>query len=555
MQHEGVTQADVAVIGAGLAGLVAACEAAEAGGTVVVLDQEPEQSLGGQAHWSLGGIFLVDSREQRRLGVMDSLELATADWFGSAQFDRAEDHWPRRWAEAFLDFAAGEARSWLRQQGVRFFPVVGWAERGHLRSGGHGNSVPRFHITWGTGPGVLAPFVRRAQAMVDEGRLRFAFRHRVDDLLVADGAVVGVRGAVLEPSEVPRGVASSRVVVGDFEVQAWAVIVTSGGIGGNLDLVRAAWPARLGTPPASMVAGVPAHVDGRMLGIAEGGGARVINGDRMWHYTEGLRNWNPVWANHGIRILPGPSSLWLDARGNRLPAPCYPGFDTLGTLAHLRTTGFDHSWFVLTQQVIEKEFALSGSEQNPDLTGKSIPLLLTPVLPGAPGAGEAWKKCGARCAVADDHDEKVAGMNRLAPEVVVDVEQVRALVEEHDAQALADEPSDPQQVAIRKAREYLGDKLIRVAKPHAFGDPANGPLIAVKLHVLTRKTLGGLETDLSGRCLRGDGTVLPGLFAAGEAAGFGGGGMQGYNALEGTFLGGCLFSGRTAGRAVANVRP
>ena len=546
-----ITHADVAVVGGGLAGLAAACEAAEAGRSVVLLDQEPEQSLGGQAHWSLGGIFLVDSREQRRLGVADSLELATTDWFGSAQFDRDEDHWPRRWAEAFLDFAAGEARAWLRQQGVRFFPVVGWAERGDLRAGGHGNSVPRFHIVWGSGPGVLEPFLRRAHAMADAGRLRFCFRHRVDELIVDGGAVIGVRGAVLEPSDVPRGVASSRAVVADFELRAGAMIATSGGIGGNLDLVRAAWPQRLGTPPASMVAGVPAHVDGRMLGIAETAGARVINGDRMWHYTEGLRNWNPVWANHGIRILPGPSSLWLDAHGDRLPKPCYPGFDTLGTLAHLRGTGADHSWFVLTQQVIEKEFALSGSEQNPDLTGRSIPLLLKRVLPGAPGPVEAFKNVGADFVVADDLDDLVAGMNRIAPEGSIDVGGLRALIAEHDAQVAAEEPSDPQQVAIRRAREYLGDKLIRVAKPHAFGDPASGPLIAVKLHILTRKSLGGLETDLSARCLRADGSVLHGLYAAGEAAGFGGGGMHGYNALEGTFLGGCLYSGRTAGRAAA----
>ncbi|MCW3159552.1 FAD-binding dehydrogenase [Micropruina sonneratiae] len=539
------------VIGAGLAGLAAAAEAAEAGRSVLVLDQEGEQSLGGQAHWSFGGLFLVDSREQRRLGVRDSLELARHDWFGSAGFDRPEDHWPRRWAEAYLDFAAGEKRAWLRQLGVRLFPIVGWAERGDLTPDGHGNSVPRFHIVWGTGPGVLEPFLRRCAAMVDAGRLRFGFRHRVDELVLADGRVSGVRGVVLEPTEVPRGVASSRVVRQAFELSAGAVVVASGGIGGNLDLVWAAWPDRLGTPPASMVAGVPAHVDGRMIGIAEASGARVINRDRMWHYTEGLHNWNPVWAGHGIRILPGPSSLWLDAHGNRLSAPCYPGFDTLGTLRHLRGTGADHSWFVLTQQVIEKEFALSGSEQNPDLTGRSIPLLLKRVLPGAPGPVEAFKRFGADFVVAADPAELVAGMNRLAPEHPIGLDALRALLAEHDAEALVERPTDPQQRAIRKARQYLGDKLIRVAKPHAFDDPANGPLIAVKLHILTRKTLGGLETDLNARCLGADGAVLAGLFAAGEASGFGGGGMHGYNALEGTFLGGCLFSGRTAGRSAA----
>ncbi|MEO7455529.1 MAG: FAD-binding dehydrogenase, partial [Gemmatimonadaceae bacterium] len=352
------TETDVVVVGAGLAGLVAATEAADAGRRVVVLDQEPEASLGGQAHWSLGGLFFVDSPEQRRLRIKDSRDLALQDWMGTAAFDRDEDRWPRRWAEAYVDWAAGEKRAWLHAQGMRFFPVVGWAERGGYLATGPGNSVPRFHVTWGTGPGVLEPFIRRARAAESAGRLTFRFRHRVSELVVSDGAVTGVRGEVLEPSNVERGVSSSRTVASEFEMHADAVIVTSGGIGGNHDLVRANWPQRLGTPPRRMLSGVPAHVDGRMLAIAERAGARLINRDRMWHYVEGIRNWNPVWPAHGIRILPGPSSVWLDARGNRLPAPLFPGFDTLGTLAHLRTTGYDHSWFILTQRIIAKEFAL-----------------------------------------------------------------------------------------------------------------------------------------------------------------------------------------------------
>ncbi|WP_395656855.1 FAD-binding dehydrogenase [Nocardioides sp.] len=547
---------DVIVVGAGLAGLVAAAEVADAGKRVVLLDQEPEQSLGGQAFWSLGGLFLVDSPEQRRMGIKDSRELAMQDWLGSAQFDRDEDRWPRRWAEAYVDFAAGEKRSWLRQMGHRLFPVVGWAERGDGRADGHGNSVPRFHLTWGTGPGVVAPFERRVRGHAAAGRLQLAFRHRVDDLVVEDGAAVGVRGAVLEPSSVARGRASSRVVVGEFEMRAGAVIVTSGGIGGNHDLVRKTWPKRLGTPPRSMVAGVPAHVDGRMLAITEAAGVRVINPDRMWHYVEGLRNWNPIWENHGIRILPGPSSLWLDATGERLPAPYFPGFDTLGTLKHLRGTGYDYSWFVLTQKIIEKEFALSGSEQNPDLTNKDVKLLLSRVRSGAPGPIEAFKQHGEDFVVADTLAELVRGMNAIgdpAPDgrgLIVEAE-LRDLIEQRDREIDNAYSKDAQVTAIRGARSYRGDKLIRVATPHKLLDPKAGPLIAVRLHVLTRKTLGGLETDLQGRCLTDSGAPLPGLYAAGEVNGFGGGGMMGYNALEGTFLGGCLFSGRTAGRAAA----
>jgi len=544
--------ADAVVVGAGLAGLVATCELVAAGRRVVLVDQENLANIGGQAYWSFGGLFLVDSPEQRRLGVRDSPDLAWQDWEGTAGFDRErEDAWPRRWARAYVDFAAGEKRAWLHGLGVRFFPVVGWAERGGHGATGPGNSVPRFHIVWGTGPGLLEPFVRRVRAAVDQGLVTLAPRHRVDRLTTTDGVVDGVAGAVLEPSATARGVASSRTVVGEFEIRAQAVVVTSGGIGADPDLVRRHWPARLGTPPERMLTGVPAYVDGRMLGITAEAGANLVNRDRMWHYTEGIKNHSPVWPAHGIRILPGPSSLWLDALGNRLPVPNFPGFDTLGTLAHLRTTGHDHSWFVLTQRIIGKEFALSGSEQNPDLTGKDLRLLAQRLGPGAPGPVEAFKERGEDFVVADTLGELVAGMNALTPEPLLDPAQVEREVLARDREMANPYSKDLQVTALRAARTYPGDRLVRVAPPHRLLDPEAGPLIAVRLHVLTRKTLGGIETDLDGRVLRADGAPAPGLFAAGEAAGFGGGGMHGYRSLEGTFLGGCLFSGRQAGRAAA----
>ena len=546
--------ADVVVVGAGLAGLVAAAELADRGRRVVLVDQEGEQSLGGQAFWSFGGLFLVDSPEQRRMGIKDSLGLATADWFGSAQFDREEDFWPRKWAEAYLHFAAGEKRAWLHEMGHRLFPVVGWAERGDGRADGHGNSVPRFHITWGTGPGLVEPFERRVREAAERGLVTFAFRHRVDELVRSGGAVTGVRGSVLAPTSVVRGRPSSRDVVGDFEITAQAVIVTSGGIGGDHDLVRRSWPTdRLGEPPARMVSGVPAHVDGRMLGITQAAGGSLINSDRMWHYTEGLHNWDPIWDNHGIRILPGPSSLWLDARGRRLPAPYFPGSDTLGTLRQILSTGYDYSWFVLTQKIIEKEFALSGSEQNPDLTGKDLRQVLGRVRPGAPAPVEAFKKHGEDFVVARSLPELVAGMNALTGEDLIDPRELERIVLARDGQIENDFGKDAQLTAVRGARRYRGDRLIRVAPPHRYLDPKAGPLIAVRLSILTRKTLGGLETDLSGRVLQVGGEPLEGVYAAGEVAGFGGGGMHGYNSLEGTFLGGCLFSGRVAGRAAATA--
>ncbi|MGC1530840.1 MAG: FAD-binding dehydrogenase [Bradyrhizobium sp.] len=547
-------EVDVIVVGAGLAGLVAATEIAGAGKRVIVVDQEGEQSLGGQAFWSFGGLFLVNSPEQRRLGIKDSFELAHQDWMGTAGFDRDEDLWPRRWAEAYLAFAAGEKRSWLRAMGHRIFPVVGWAERGGYDAMGHGNSVPRFHVTWGTGPGMVEPFEHRAREAEKAGLLTFKFRHRVDAFTFQNGSIDGIQGVILETDPVERGQSSSRQVTGDFTLRAQAVIVASGGIGGNHELVRQNWPARLGPAPANMISGVPEHVDGRMIGITEAAGARLINRDRMWHYVEGIRNWSPIWPRHGIRILPGPSSMWFDASGKRLPSPLFPGSDTLGQLEYIVSTGHDYSWFVLTQSIIKKEFALSGSEQNPDLTGKSwLMTARRATNKGAPAPVEAFKSHGADFIVRDNLPDLVSAMNALVGNDLLKCEAIKAQIEARDREITNAYAKDTQVINIHNARRYIGDRLIRTAAPHRILDPAHGPLIAVKLNILTRKTLGGFETDLDCRIFGQDGKIMPGLYAAGEAAGFGGGGMHGYRSLEGTFLGGCLFSGRNAGRATAKA--
>ena len=546
--------ADAIVVGGGLAGLTAATELADAGKRVILVDQEADQNLGGQAFWSFGGLFLVDSPEQRRLRIKDSFDLAWQDWQGAAGFDRNEDDWPKRWAEAYVHFAATEKRSWLRAMGHRFFPIVGWAERGGYDAMGHGNSVPRFHVTWGTGPGVIEPFERRARAASKSGKLIFKFRHRVDALTTTNGTVDGVSGVVLEPTSAGRGETTSRASVGDFSLKAQVVIVASGGIGGNHDLVRKNWPQRLGAPPKHMITGVPAHVDGRMIAITEAAGGRVINRDRMWHYVEGVHNWNPIWPGHGIRILPGPSSMWFDAKGERLPSPLYPGYDTLGQLDYIMHTGYDYSWFILTQAIIKKEFALSGSEQNPDLTGKSwLMTARRATNKGAPAPVEAFKEKGSDFIVRDNLADLVTAMNKLSGDNLLSHERIKSQIEARDREIDNPFVKDMQVMGIHNARRYLGDKLIRTAAPHRILDPEQGPLIAVKLNILTRKTLGGFETDLDARVFGNNGQIIPGLYAAGEVSGFGGGGMHGYRSLEGTFLGGCLFSGRTAGRAAAKA--
>ncbi|AAF12399.1 FAD-binding dehydrogenase [Deinococcus radiodurans] len=547
-------EGEVIVVGAGLAGLVAAAELADAGRRVLILDQEGEQNLGGQAHWSFGGLFFVDSPEQRRLGIRDSLDLARRDWETAAGFDRPEDHWPRKWAEAYLEFAAGEKREWLHRQGMRWFPAVGWAERGGAGAGLPGNSVPRFHITWGTGPGVLEPFVRRVREHQRAGRIEFRFRHRVRGLTLTAGRVTGVHGDVLEPSDVGRGETSSRVVTGDFELTAQAVLITSGGIGGNHELVRRYWPTeRLGPAPEVMLSGVPRHVDGLLQQQVVAQGGSLINPDRMWHYTEGVRNWDPVWPQHGIRILPGPSSLWLDPSGRRLPFPHIPGASSYDTLRHITTHGYPHTWFLLNRAVIKREFGLSGSEQNPDLTGKDLRLTLRRASKHVPGPVQAFMDRGEDFVVRDNLRDLVRGMNELTGGELLDYATVEREVLDRDLQVHNVAGKDAQLAIVRGARAILSERLTRVAKPAPLLDPAQGPLIAVRLSVLTRKSLGGLETDLQGRVIGAGGQPLPDLYAAGEVAGFGGGGYHGYRALEGTFLGGCLFSGRAAGRAIAGA--
>lgn len=545
----------MAIVGAGLAGLVAACELVDAKKKILLVDQEPENSMGGQAFWSFGGIFLVNSPEQRRLGIKDSKELAWQDWLGTAGFDRLEDEdsWAYKWARAYVDFAAGEKYHWLKSKGIKFFPVVGWAERGGSHAGGHGNSVPRFHIVWGTGPGIVKPFVDKVKKAIKDGYIEFKPRHRVDEFIQQDEKIMGISGTVLAETFISRGEKSSRLGVGEFSYEAAAVIVASGGIGANFDLVRKNWPERLGTPPKNMVCGVPAYVDGRMLEITEHAGGRIVNRDRMWHYTEGLKNWDPIWPNHGIRILPGPSSLWFDAEGNRFHAPNFPGFDTLSTLETIQKTGYDYSWFILTEKIIEKEFALSGSEQNPDLTNKSIGDVLKRIMPGPPAPIQAFKNHGEDFVIANDLRELVNGMNKLAGNDLLDFMKIKEQILARDREMDNKFTKDIQVNAIHGARNYIGDKLIRVAKPHKILDTKNWPLIAVRLNILTRKTLGGLQTNLNGAVLGMDGQPIPGLFAAGEVSGFGGGGVHGYRALEGTFVGGCLFSGRQVGRFLAEV--
>lgn len=536
----------VHIIGAGLSGLVAATELLKKGFHVTLIDQEPRQAIGGQAYWSFGSLFLVNSKVQRRYGVKDSYDLALNDWMGSAQFDRldGEDYWAEQWAKAYVKFATYEKEDYLHRMGIKLTPILGWAERGGSSASGHGNSVPRFHITWGTGPGLVEPFTNYVLQQEQAGRVTYLPRHQVTAIDIEDNQVRHISGNILEESDVERGAPSSRKVIDTFSYDVENLVITSGGIGANIELIKKYWPKRLGNAPQHMIQGVPDSTDGRLIGISENAGVNIVNKDRMWHYTEGVKNYSPIWKQHGIRIIPGPSSMWFDAEGHRMKAPDYPGFDTLHTLETIMKTGYDYSWFILTEDIIKKEFVLSGSEQNPDLTNKDIQLLIKERLSKqATSPVNAFVEKGEDFVVADDLGTLVKKMNALVNDHLLNYDEIKAEIKSRDLQITNAFSKDPQIAFIHNARQFLGDKIVRTAKPQPFLSNMSGKLIAVKLNIISRKTLGGIQTDLDGRAMNQQSKPIQGLYAAGEASGFGGGGLHGYRALEGTFLGGCIFSG------------
>ncbi len=525
---------DVVVVGAGLAGLVTATELADAGRSVVIVDQAPEAELGGQAHWSFGGLCLVDTPEQRRLRIRDSFTQAFDDWRAGAEWtDSPADQGGRRWAEGYLHFAAGELRPWLHAMGVRFVPVVQWPERGGYLAGGPGASVPRFHIAWGTGPGLLEPFVARAREHQRAGRIALRFGHRVGEVTTGAGAVEGIAGTTTEGEP--------------FEVEAGAVVMATGGIGGNHDLVRRYWPReRLGDPPADLLQGVPDSVDGSGLVVADQAGAELVNMDRMWNYPEAVPHHTPIWNAHAARLICGPSSLWTDATGRRFEAPHFPLHDTLATFERIARSGHEHSWFIANRRIVADEWSLSGSANNPDLTGRSPRQLLQRVLPGVPDVVQRFIDEVPDFVTAAKVPELVAKMNAVTGRGLVDRGIVERQLRDLDRTLATGYHADAQLAAMHSFAQYGGNRRTRFAGFARYLDPSNGPLVAVRMRILTRKTLGGVRTDLGARVLRPDGTPIDGLYAVGEIAGFGGGAVHGRRSMEGTFLGACLYSGRQA---------
>jgi len=531
-------QAEVIVIGGGLAGMVTALELLDAGKRVVLFDRASRDRFGGLARWSFGGIFFVDSPEQRKNGIRDSVDLAMRDWVRYGELDPS-DVWPYRWAEAYVHRCTEEVRGWLLERDVSLFRAVNWTERGYFIPG---NSVPRFHIVWGTGEGIVLPLIPRLEEHEKAGTLELCFDHRVDRLIHEAGSVVGCAGA---------GPA------GEFEARADSIVMASGGIAGDHDKVRAVWPRdQWGEPPEPMLNGSMPESDGRLLELAEELGANVTHLEKMWNYAAGVRHWAPLFPNHGLSLVPAKSPLWVNYQGKRFVDPPLVGsYDTLLLIDRICQEKKKYSWQVMNTKIANKEFAVSGAEFNPAVREKKLLSFIWRLLRGN---GEQVQEFVDHCpdfVTGRTVQELAAAMNAAVGTEDVDAALLEREITEYDANIARGRKlhNDDQLRRIAHCRQYLGDRL-RTCKNAQILDPSALPLIAIRAQILTRKSLGGVQVDLDARVLDKRGDAIPNLFAVGEACGFGGGGMHGRRALEGTFLGGCVYSGRVAARAIAEGR-
>jgi uncharacterized protein len=525
--------ADVAIAGAGLAGVAAAIEALDRGRRVVLIDRDVEETLGGQAKDAFGGLWFAGSPLQRRRGIPDSVELGFSDWlaFGELQ---ADDAWPRAWARAYVERCVPEVHDWLVALGIRFMPMPMWVERGLY---GPGNSVPRFHLVWGTGRALTERVVARLLHHPRRGLLALRFGHRVDALATRAGRVTGLRG-VTEPGDEP------------FEVESESVVVAAGGINGDIDRVRRHWHADWAEPPRVILNGSHRFADGRLHDAAAAAGASVTHLDWQWNYAAGIRHWRPRKPGHGLSLIPPKSALWLNARGERIgPMPLVAGFDTHDLVARICREPGGYSWQLLNRRIALKELAVSGAEFNPAIRDGQRLRFARELLFGNRWLYSELTRNSGDIVQATALPELVERMNALAGDGTVELAAVEDAVSRYDA-AIRRGPrfhDDEQLRRIATLRRWPGDR-IRTCAFQPILDRRAGPLMAIREFVISRKSMGGIRTDLEGRVLADNGHVIEGLFAAGEAAGFGGGGMNGKRGLEGTFLGGCVFSGRIAGR-------
>jgi uncharacterized protein len=536
--ESGQLQADVVVIGAGIAGLVATLELLDHGRRVVLLDRCRPEEVGGLAREAFGGMFMVDTAEQRRSGIRDSVELALEDWLRAADFDE-EDVWPRRWAEEYVARSRDDVGDWLKQHGVRFFPVVNWAERGVY---GDGNSVPRFHLAWGCGKALVDEIWGSIEGHARRGSLEVRFHSLVTGLVEDGGRITGCQ-VVSEDGG------------GEWELSADAVVVAAGGIGGNLDIVRREWPENLGSPPKEILMGSHYYADGAMHEEVQRHGGNVTHISRMWNYADAVRHPDPARPLHGLKLIPPRSGLVLDPTGRRYgPAPLIPTFDAYYALERMCEDERKYYWMICNWKIARRELDVSGSQHNPSIREKRVFRFLLGILLGKPTLVRHFVDRCPDFVTARSLPKLAERMQEVTEDDALDPELMQREIRRFDDTIDRGKPlfNDDQLRRIAQLRNWRGDRL-RTCKFQKIVDEKAMPLIAIRMTVMARKSLGGIQTDLGSRVLTPEGDPIPGLYAVGEAAGFGGGGLHGKRSLEGTFLGGCVLTGRVAARTIAGV--
>ena len=536
-------KADVIVVGAGIAGIAAAIELLDANRSVVVLDRDVEQRMGGLARESFGGIFFVGTPQQRRMGFNDTPDLALRDWQAYAEFG-AEDSWPKRWAEKYVSACFEEVYLWLKKLGVRFFPVVHWVERGLHTPG---NSGPRFHMVWGTGEALMDVLNRRLKTHPNAKKLQLHFNHRVQQILTGEGRAYGVAGVNEESGAV-------------FEAVGENVVVAAGGICGDVERVKRHWYGPWGDPPKTILNGSHRYADGDMHDEVARLNGNVTHLDKQWHYAAGVHHpKSEGMPDKGLSLIPPRSALWLGYTGERFkPMPLITGFDTRYLVEQVCRQREKYSWLVMNTTIARKEFAVSGALYNDAIREKRFFGFLKNILMGNPGLVDEMIATCPDFVVAESVDELADKMNALTGQQDIDWRTLRATLMEYDANIDRGPKfhNDEQLRRIAHLRQYRGDR-VRTCNFQKILDPKAFPLIAIRSFVLSRKSLGGIQTDLDSRVLTppsaGQQKVIEGLYAVGEAAGFGGGGVHGLRALEGTFLGAGILSGRCAARSIVGA--
>ncbi len=532
-------RSDVIIVGAGLAGITTALELIAQGKSVLLLERDHLDAIGGLAKESFGGITMIGTPHQRRMNIPDSPDLAYRDWESFAEFEPS-DEWPRKWARFYCDHSLEHIFHYLSGHGVRFLPVVNWPERGLFQPG---NSVPRWHITWGTGSEIIARLLAAVDSHPRKSRLRILCQHAVSTLETDQGKVVGVSGTDLADGH-------------EFRALADQVVIAAGGIcGGDLSKVRENWYPDWGPPPKHLLNGSHRFADGLLLSPVQAAGGVVTHLDKQWHYAAGIHHPAQRKAHDGLSLLPPRSALWLNAQGKRIgPMPLVGYTDTRHLVESILREPGQYSWLVMNWKIAIKELAASGGDYMTAFRDKSKLRVLGQLLFGNRElVHRLIRECPEDIVVAHSLPELTEKMKSKSLEgISVSANEVKNAIESYDSQIDRGPTfvTDDQLRRIMASRQYRGDRM-RLCKYQKIVDAKAMPLIAIRNFILSRKSLGGIQTDLSCRVLNRTGSPVPGLFAVGEAAGFGGGGIHGKRSLEGTFLGACVLTGRIAGKAIS----